>query len=224
MSTIAIIGAGPGVGAAVARRFGREGFAVALISRTQAHLDTLAAGLSADGITVQGFPADVRDRDALELAIDAATTTLGPIEVLQYSPIPHRDFLKSVLDTTPADLAAAVDFSIMGPFTASRRVLDGMRSLGAGTMIFVNGGSAVRPRARFAGTSIAFAGESAYAQILHDTLAAENIYVAQLIIPGAIRPDSPDASPAIIADKIWDLHRQRDGFRHYLTPMETSHA
>jgi hypothetical protein len=45
-----------------------------------------------------------------------------------------------------------------------------------------------------------------------------------LIIPGAIRPDSPDASPAIIADKIWDLYRQRDGFRHYLTPMERSHA
>ena len=88
MSTIAIVGAGPGVGSAVARRFGREGFAVALISRTQAHLDALAAELSADGITVQGFPADVRDRDALELAIDAATTTLGPIEVLQYSPIP----------------------------------------------------------------------------------------------------------------------------------------
>jgi hypothetical protein len=81
-------------------------------------------------------------------------------------------------------------------------------------MIFVNGGSAVRPRARFAGTSIAFAGESAYAQILHDTLAAENIYVAQLIIPGAIRPDSPDTSPTIIADKIWELHRQREGFRH----------
>jgi NADP-dependent 3-hydroxy acid dehydrogenase YdfG len=127
MSTIAIVGAGPGVGAAVARRFGREGFAVALISRTQAHLDVLAAELSADGITAQGFAADVRDRAALKQAIDAASTTLGPIEVLQYSPIPHRDFLKSVLDTTPSDLTAAVDFSIMGPFTASRRVLDGMR-------------------------------------------------------------------------------------------------
>ena len=80
------------------------------------------------------------------------------VSVAGLPPIPDRDFLKSVLDTTPADLAAAVDFSIMGPFTASRRVLDGMRSPGAGTMIFLNGGSAVRPQARYAGTSIAFAG------------------------------------------------------------------
>jgi hypothetical protein len=42
----------------------------------------------------------------------------------------------------------------------------------------------------------------------------------QLIIPGAIRPDSPDTSPAIIADRIWNLHQQRDGFRHFLTAME----
>ncbi len=34
MTTIAIIGAGPGLGVAVARRFGREGFDVALITST----------------------------------------------------------------------------------------------------------------------------------------------------------------------------------------------
>ena len=220
MTAIAILGAGRGVGAAVARRFGGEGFAVALISRNQSHLDALAAELTADGITAQGFAADVRDSAALEHAIDTAAATLGPIEVMQYSPIPHRDFLKPVLETTKADLVAAVEFSLLGPFAAAGRVFDQMRSVGSGTMIFINGGSAVRPNARVAGTSIAFAAESAYVQILHDTLGAENIHVAQLIIPGAIRPDSPDTSPAIIADRVWDLHQQRDGFRHYLTDME----
>jgi NAD(P)-dependent dehydrogenase (short-subunit alcohol dehydrogenase family) len=220
MTTIVIVGAGRGVGTAVAQRFGRERFAVALISRNQSHLDTLAADLTADGITAQGFAADVRDTAALEHAIDTAAATLGPIEVMQYSPIPHRDFLKPVLETTKADLAGAVDFSVFGPFAAARRVLDQMRSVGTGTMVFINGGSAVRPNPGVAGTSIAFAAESAYAQILHDTLAAENIHVAQLIIPGAIRPDSPDTSPAIIADRIWNLHQQRDGFRHFLTAME----
>lgn len=122
------------------------------------------------------------------------------------------------------DLIAALDFSVLGPFTASRHVLDGMRSLGSGTVILVNGGTAVRAKAGFAGTSVAFAGEGALAQILHDTLREENIHVAQLIVPGRISPDSPDTSPSVIADTIWDLHNGRGGFRYFLTPMETDHA
>src|SRR6478752_4259409 len=151
MSTIAIVGAGSGVGAAVARQFGREGFRVALFSRNQAKLDGMAAELKEQNITARGFAVDVRDSAALQVALEAASSELGPIEVLQYSPIPHRDFLKPVLETTIADLAGAVEFSILGPFTAVRQVLGDMRSQGRGTIVFVNGGTAVRPRANYAG-------------------------------------------------------------------------
>ena len=72
MSTIAIIGAGPGLGQATARRFGREGFSVALISRAQAHVDELARQLTGDGITARGYAADVRDPQRLRAALDAA--------------------------------------------------------------------------------------------------------------------------------------------------------
>ena len=78
-------------------------------------------------------------------------------------------------------------------------VLPGMRELGRGTLLFVNGSSAVRPNPNVAGTSIAFAAESAYARMLHDTLAGENIHAAQLIIPGAIRPDAEHSSPDVLA-------------------------
>lgn len=220
MAAVAIVGAGPGVGDAVARRFGREGYAVALIARNQTKLDALAADLRAGGITARGFAADVRDPAALTKALQDAAETLGPIEVLQYSPIPHRDFLKPVLETSLSDLTAAVEFSIYGPFTAVGQVLDPMRAHGRGTIVFVNGGTSVRPRANYAGTSIAFAGESAYAQILHDALADQDIYVTQLVIPGAITRDNPRSSPDAIAERIWDLHTQRQGFRHYLTPMD----
>jgi hypothetical protein len=54
-----------------------------------------------------------------------------------------------------------------------------MRSLGRGSILFVNGGSGARPNPKVAGTSIAFAGEGAYAKMLHDTLAGEGIRVAQ---------------------------------------------
>jgi NADP-dependent 3-hydroxy acid dehydrogenase YdfG len=219
MSTIAIIGAGPGLGAAVARRFGREGFAVALVARDQAKLDALAGDLTAAGVTTRGYSADVRDGDALRRVLRNAADELGPVEVLQYSPIPSRDFLKPVLETTPADLAAAVEFSILGSFAAVDAVLPAMRAAGTGTIVFVNGGTSVRPLAAYAGTSVAFAGESAYAEILHTALAGSGVHATQLVIPGAITPDDPAKSPATIADVIWELHTKHTGFRHFLTPM-----
>lgn len=77
MSTIAIIGAGPGLGLATAHRFGREGFSVALISRTQENLDRLAAELATEGITARGYTPNVRDPHALQAALEAAVTDLG---------------------------------------------------------------------------------------------------------------------------------------------------
>ncbi|WP_309615518.1 SDR family NAD(P)-dependent oxidoreductase, partial [Salinibacterium sp.] len=101
MPVIAIIGAGPGLGAAVARRFGHEGFSVALISRDQSKLDAMAAELEAIGVTARGFAADVLVPGQLEDALARAAAELGPITVLQYSPLPSRDYLKPVLDLTP---------------------------------------------------------------------------------------------------------------------------
>lgn len=141
MTTIAIVGAGHGLGAAVARRFGAEGFSVALISRSQEHVDALAIELTSDGLTARGYAANVRDRDALAAALARAGQELGTIEVLEYSPLPQREFLRPVLETTTEDLAAAVEFSIYGPVTAVGQVLPGMRSLGRGSVLFVNGGS-----------------------------------------------------------------------------------
>lgn len=212
-TTIAIIGAGTGLGAAVARRFGAEGFHVALISRDQTKLDKLAADLIADGLTARGYAANVRDPQALTVALAQAAEELGPIEVLEYSPIPQKEFLRPVLDTTVDDLAAAMEFSVYGPVTAVEQVLDGMRILGRGSILFVNGGSGARPNASVAGTSIAFAGESAFAQMLHTTLVEENIHVGQLIIPGAIEPGHPANDPAVLAGLLWDQHVARGTFR-----------
>ncbi|MFE9443600.1 SDR family NAD(P)-dependent oxidoreductase [Streptomyces sp. NPDC006602] len=221
MTTLVIIGAGPGLGAAVARRFGREGHEVAVIARDRGRLDTLAAELSGDGVTARGFIADVRDPKALQAALDAAHATLGPIEILQYSPVPHRDFMRPVLETTPADLTGPLEFSVHGPVAAVQQVLPDMRTLGRGTILFVNGGTAVVPHPDRAGTSIAFAAESAYGHMLHDALVPEGIHVAQLIIPGAIVPGHHRKDPAVLADTLWGLHRDRHGFRHFADDLDS---
>jgi NADP-dependent 3-hydroxy acid dehydrogenase YdfG len=219
VTTFALIGAGPGLGLAAARRFGTAGHSVALISRNAQRLDSLTAELADDGIKARGFAADVLDTESLTAALYAAGTSLGTVEILQYSPVPRADFMKPVLDTGADDLDAPLAFSVKGPVTAVNAVLPGMRELGRGTLLFVNGSSAVRPNPNVAGTSIAFAAESAYARMLHDTLAPQNIHAAQLIVPGAIRPDSEHGSPDALAQRLYDIHGERDGFRHYSEPL-----
>ncbi|MFD8778901.1 SDR family NAD(P)-dependent oxidoreductase [Streptomyces sp. NPDC056723] len=219
MTTFALVGAGPGLGLATARRFGTASHSVALISRNVEHLDALTAELSRDGVPARGFAADVLDPGSLTTALEAASETLGPIEILQYSPVPRADFMKPVLDTRADDLDAPLGFSVKGPVTCVNAVLPGMRALGRGTLLFVNGGSAVRPHPERAGTSIAFAAESAYAQMLHDALAPENIHAAQLIIPGAIRPDAEHSSPDALAERLYAMHAERSGFRHFAEPL-----
>ena len=199
----------------MARKFGAQGFSVGLISRNQARVDVLADQLAADGISAKGFVADVRDPASIAAALEQVTETLGPIEVLQYSPLPQKDFMRPVLETTPADMVGPVEFSIYGPIAAVHQVLPGMRFLGKnkGTILFVNGGSAVKPGRTVTGTSIAFAGQAAYAQLLNEELAAEGIQVSQLIIGGAIDGRDPKKSPEALAEQLWSLHTERDRFR-----------
>ena len=219
MTTLAIIGAGRGLGAAVARRFGAEGFSVALISRNQGKLDALAEDLGKAGVHARGFVADVRDPESIAAALEAATETLGPIEVLQYSPLPQKDFMRPVLETTPADLKGPIEFSIYGPVAAVHQVIPGMRFLGEnrGTILFVNGGSAVKPGRGVTGTSVAFAGQAAYVQLLHEVLGEEGIHVSQLIIGGQIIEGDPEKDPDILAGHLWDLHVKRDTFRYQVS-------
>jgi NAD(P)-dependent dehydrogenase (short-subunit alcohol dehydrogenase family) len=215
MTTIAIVGAGPGLGAAAARRFGAEGFSVALLSRSQERADALATQLAADGVQARGFAADVRDATGLAKTLEHVTQAMGPIEVLQYSPLPQKDFMRPVLETTPADLVGPVEFSIYGPVAAVHQVVPGMRFLGKGrgTILFVNGGTSLTPREGFVGTSVAFAGLTAYVQILHEVLGAEGIQVSQLVIGGAIIDGDPEKDPEVLAGHLWDLHAGRDRFR-----------
>lgn len=220
MPTIAIVGAGPNLGGAVARRFGREGYSVALISRDQAKLDSLAEALEEHGITAKGYSADVKDGAQLEAAHANAAAELGPITALQYSPLPSRDYLKPVLDLTPELALEALQFSALGLIHAARAVLPAMREAGEGSIILINGGTSVKARHGFAGTSVAFPAESAYGEMLHDALGGEGIRVTQLVIPGSIPKLQLDNGIDDVAEKIWELHTSGDYFRTMLIPLE----
>jgi NADP-dependent 3-hydroxy acid dehydrogenase YdfG len=210
--SIVIVGAGPNLGLAVARRFGREGLAAGLISRDQAKLDGLAAELEADGIGAQGAAADIRDAAALTAAIESLAAALGPVEVLEYSPLPAREFMKPILETTVEDVRGPLEFSVLGAVAAARAVLEPMRAAGKGTILFTTGGAAINPYPLRAGVGISFAGEVAYARMLHDELAGSGIHVAHTAIGGRIAPGE-DHEPDDVAEVLWRHHAEPGAFQ-----------
>ena len=87
MKTLALIGAGPGLGFSIAKKFGQNGFRIALISRDQQRLDKMAEELKTDfGVEAKGFAADIMDRASLVRAFTAVKQAYGFIDVLDFSP------------------------------------------------------------------------------------------------------------------------------------------
>lgn len=223
MNTIAIVGAGPGLGLAIARTFGSKGYNVALISRNQTKLDGLVAQLAADGITAKAFPADVLDRAALTEALEEAATHFGGITVLEYSPVGTAETtrLTQPTETTPADVQREIEFQLYGAITATQAVLPAMRHAGAGTLLFTTGAGSVDPVPMVGNVNAAAAGLRNWVINLNKELADTGVYAAHVAIDVSIDksviPGFPTAPAAQISPVYWDLHVNRNHAEHIFT-------
>ncbi len=210
--SIVVVGAGPNLGLAVARRFGGEGLAVGLVSRDRSKLDDLVRRLEAEGVTAAAAAADIRDADALNSAIRTLAERLGPVEVLEYSPLPAREFMKPILETDVEDVRGPLEFSVLGAVAAVRAVIEPMLDAGRGTILFTTGGAAINPYPQRAGVGISFAAEVAYARMLHDELAPRGVHVAHTAIGGRIASGG-DHEPDDVAATLWRHHVERGEFQ-----------
>jgi NAD(P)-dependent dehydrogenase (short-subunit alcohol dehydrogenase family) len=225
MPTIAIVGAGPGMGLAIARVFGAKGFQVALLARNPDNLDKLVGELSAAGVTAAAFPADVMERDGLTQALHDAAAHFGGIEVLEYSPAVHTPAAGfnpvSPSATTVADLQPQIEYNLYGAVTAARAVLPAMRDAGAGTLLFTTGGGSVHPVPMLGNINAAHAALRNWAINLHNELAGSGVYAAHVAIGAWIGDGGPAGVPSATADQIapvyWELHSSRDAAEHLFT-------
>jgi NAD(P)-dependent dehydrogenase (short-subunit alcohol dehydrogenase family) len=216
--TLAIIGAGPGMGLAIARTFGSRGFDVALIARTKEKLETLVDQLGQDGIKAAAFPADVLDRTALTDALDGVKARFGGIDVLEYSPAPHSPVpgfaMAAPSEVTVDNLQLQVEYSFYGAVAAARAVLPAMREAGAGTLLFTTGGGSVDPVPMLGNVNAAQAALRNWVLNLNKELTGSGVYAAHVAINvwiGGGGPEgSPMATPEQIAPLYWDLHEHRD--------------
>jgi NADP-dependent 3-hydroxy acid dehydrogenase YdfG len=210
--SIVIVGAGPNLGAAVARRFGREGMSVGLLARDAAKLEELANVLNEEGITADFVAVDIRDSDALGAAIGSLAQRLGPVEVLEYSPLPAQEFMKPILETSVEDIRGPLEFSVLGAVAAATAVVGPMIDAGSGSILFTTGGAAIRPYPARAGVGVAFAGEVAYAKMLRDELADKGVHVGHTAVAGRIAPGA-EHEPDDVAEAIWRHHADPGDFQ-----------
>ncbi|MGL4612187.1 MAG: SDR family NAD(P)-dependent oxidoreductase [Trueperaceae bacterium] len=195
MKTVMIIGAGPGIGSAVARTFASKGFEVAALTRKG----------DASGEHIHSFAADAADFSSLHHAYTQVAETLSPPEVLVYNVAAIHQGAPSSLSST--DLIEDFKVNVAGALETTRLVLPDMKKQGRGTILFTGGGLALYPSAAYSSLAIGKAGIRSLAFSLAEELKPANIHVATVTVAGFVKAGTA-FDPDKIAAHYWRLHTQ----------------
>jgi NADP-dependent 3-hydroxy acid dehydrogenase YdfG len=210
MPVIAIVGMGPGLSAAVARRFGREGFQVAALARRADALQEQVQVLAASGVTARPYTADASDPASLAAALAQVERDLSTLDVLVYNAAGVR--YKPLTQLSADELNADLRISVGGALAAAQAVLPAMRARGNGTLLFTGGGFAFEPMPALASLGAGKAAIRNLAFSLHAELKDSGIHAATVTICGTVKPETP-FDPDRIAESYWALHSQhKDAF------------
>lgn len=206
MAGALIVGAGPGLGSALARRFAREGLPVALIARSTQTLTSVAAEVDGLGGRVSTFPADSTDEPALRGAIESATVQQGVPDVVVYNAALIRP------DTlTEATMRAHLDawaVNVVGALLTAAQLLPAMAQRGSGSFLITGG--MPDPKPTYTSLSLGKAGVRTLIDLLAEEYGPQGIHAASVTVDGSIAPGT-DFDPDVIADHYWRLHRQAPG-------------
>ncbi|HXC17121.1 MAG TPA: SDR family NAD(P)-dependent oxidoreductase, partial [Holophagaceae bacterium] len=175
-----IVGMGPGMGMALARRFGREGHRLGLLARRADTLQALVDQLKAEGLDAHGHAVDAGDPAALKKTLGHADP-----EVLIYNASIFREATPSQLD--PEELVTEFRAMAAGFLASVQAVLPGMKKRDKGTILLTGGGSALTPFASGASLSVGKAAQRSLLLSLAQELGGTGIHAATVTICGMIQ-------------------------------------
>ncbi|MGH7907426.1 MAG: SDR family NAD(P)-dependent oxidoreductase [Candidatus Binataceae bacterium] len=212
----AIIGAGPGLGLALAYRFAK-GYRLALVARNQSFLSALAGEIENANGRALAVAANVIEGAEIAAAFERIRNELGPVQVMIYNAA-MRPFGR-LMETKPSTFENTWRVNTFGAFLCAQQAVPDMIKIGRGTILFTGATAGVKPRAAsasFAPSKFALRG---LVQVLARDLGPQGIHVAYVNVDGAIDnprtrervPDLKDEDalkPAAIAETYWHLAHQ----------------
>ncbi len=213
-----VVGAGDGVGSAVARVFAREGFATCLTRRPRhaGQLQALADSIQADGGRAHAFPVDARVEADMVGLVDRIEAEIGPLEVAVFNIGANVRF--PITETTTQVYTKVWEMAAFSGFLLGREAARVMTPRGRGTIIFTGATASLRGGAPFS----AFAGAKhalrALAQSMARELGPKGLHVAHVVIDGMIdgvfaRENFADVEERLARD---DILRPAEIAKNYL--------
>jgi short-subunit dehydrogenase len=222
--SIAVFGAGPGLGQAVARRYAREGYDVVLVGRRPEPLERLAGDLASGGGTAHVLRADLSDTAAVPALAEQVRAKVGHLDALYHAPTPDGGFVPAAGLTArrARDCMPLIFYTLV---ELVQQFLPHMLGQGDGAILTAHGASTVRGLPNMSGPGPAQAALRNYLQSLHAEVSGTGVYVGVLYIGaviensafhtwtttpgGSAREWGPTVSPGHLADLLWTMHASR---------------
>ena len=211
-----VTGVGPGTGAAIARRFERGGYAVAMLARNQERLGALESEIE----NSRGYPCDVTDEAQLDATIARVRADLGTPKVLVHNAVGGA--FATFLEIEPKVLNWNFQVNTMALLHLARRLAPPMVEAGEGAIVVTGNTSALRGKAKFAGFAPTKAAQRILAEAIAREVGPKGVHVAYVVIDAVIdlewtramfsKPPGDEffIQPAAIAEEVWHVaHQER---------------
>lgn len=227
-----VIGAGDGVGGAIAKAFAADGFEVCVTRRARNldQLEALAQSIRDAGGKARAYGVDARSEEEMIALFDQVEREVGPLEVVVFNIGANVRF--EVVETTARVFHKVWEMACFAGFLTGREAAKVMLPRGRGSILFTGASASLRGRQGFSAFSAAKQGLRAVAQALAKEVGPQGIHVAHVVVDGAIdgvfaRTNIPDREARLDRDAIlkpeeiaksyvW-LHRQhRSAWTHEL--------
>jgi NAD(P)-dependent dehydrogenase (short-subunit alcohol dehydrogenase family) len=210
----ALVGVGPGNGAAFARRFAAEGYAVALLARGTELTGALAKDLPGS----RAFACDVSAEASVTTAFAAVRKELGEVDTLVYNA--GSGTWATIEDATPLEFEVAWRVNTLGAFLVSKEVVPAMKKAGRGNIIFIGATASRRGNVKTAVFAPAKAAQRSLAESMARHLWPAGIHVAVMIVDGVVdlprtrsmlkdKPDTFFLKPDDLADSVFHVTEQK---------------
>jgi NADP-dependent 3-hydroxy acid dehydrogenase YdfG len=222
--TILVVGFGPGISSGVAEKFGKEGFSVALVARSEERLAEGVKSLEAKGVKAAGFTANAADPSSLRAAIAQARDALGPIAVIHWNA--YGAEAGDILSASTDEVRAAFDVAVVGLVATVQAALPDLKSSKDGAVLVTNGAfgdislevDKLAVDFKSAGLALSNAAKHKLVGLLAKALEADGVYVGEVVVAGTIKGTAWDRgnatlTGAAVADEFWRLYRARGEIR-----------